>query len=228
LNEFAFNANLRYFSLEDLLPEESRSNSAPQYQLDENWQMRALQNVMIHGKSEPIKNRVAALEYEAKSLVEIKRLEQRSKIQIVKDEIAKEENLDMAIILQTEYEKLQRWLKMKPSQDERKKQRYYEILSEKIWKIIPNHGYIELHEISKRLKISGKHTYRVIGVLTRLGLLDTVDLNVRTKSKVIEYFDVRKIGKILTPIRYTVKKTKIPAFNREWRAKTRSKVLACG
>lgn len=44
LTEFAFNANLRYFSLEDLLPDESRSNGAAQYQLDENWQLRTLEN----------------------------------------------------------------------------------------------------------------------------------------------------------------------------------------
>jgi len=228
LTEFAFNANLRYFELDDLLPDESRSNSAPQYQLDENWQLRSLKSNVIHEKSEPLKTRISALEYEAKTLVEIKRLEQRSKIQIIKEQIAKEENPDMAIILESEYERLQNWLRTKPFQDERAKQRYYEALAEKIWKIIPDHGYIELHEISRVLNISGKHTYRVIGVLTCAGLLDTVDLNIRTKSKVIEYFDIRKIGKILTPLRYTVKKTKIAEFNRKWRSKTRKVMQACG
>jgi hypothetical protein len=43
LNEFAFNANLRYFSLDDLLPDESRSSSA-QYKMDENWELRGLKN----------------------------------------------------------------------------------------------------------------------------------------------------------------------------------------
>lgn len=51
LTEFAFNANLRYFSLDDLLPDESRSNGAVQYQLDENWmlrgQLRRLENKML-------------------------------------------------------------------------------------------------------------------------------------------------------------------------------------
>ena len=40
LNEFAFLGNLRYFSLNDLLPEESRTTPVTQYHLDDNWALR--------------------------------------------------------------------------------------------------------------------------------------------------------------------------------------------
>jgi hypothetical protein len=43
LTEFAYNANLRYFSLEDLLPD---SNNTTHYQLDDNWQMRGIENIL--------------------------------------------------------------------------------------------------------------------------------------------------------------------------------------
>ncbi|MFZ5631207.1 MAG: hypothetical protein ACOY5B_18905, partial [Spirochaetota bacterium] len=217
--EFAFNANLRYFSLDDLLPD---STNTTHYQLDDNWDLRGLESIVMHGKSQPLQDRITALEYEAKSLVEIKHLEQRSKTQIVKDEIAKEDNPDMAILLESEYNRLQRWLKSKPTQDERKKQRYYEALAEKVWKIIPTHGFIEIHELALIAKISGKHIFRLISVWTKAGLLETVDLNRKGKAKTIEYFDIRRYGEVLVPIRYTIKKNKIPSFNRDWRSKTRS------
>lgn len=42
LQEYAFNANLRHFALEDLLPEESNPAAIPGYRLDDNWAMRGL------------------------------------------------------------------------------------------------------------------------------------------------------------------------------------------
>lgn len=46
LQEFSFLANLRHFSLDDLLPEESRSNPSQRFQLDENFEMRRLEKIV--------------------------------------------------------------------------------------------------------------------------------------------------------------------------------------
>ena len=43
LNEYSFLANLKYYSLEDLLPPESQPvGSVKEYQLDDNWQLRGM------------------------------------------------------------------------------------------------------------------------------------------------------------------------------------------
>lgn len=54
LNEYSFLGNLRYFTLEDLLPEESLPTPSPTYQLDRNWELRGMQkNLRRGGDSNP-------------------------------------------------------------------------------------------------------------------------------------------------------------------------------
>jgi hypothetical protein len=221
LNEFSFLGNLRYFVLEDLLPEESLTKPRTEYQLDRNWDLRGLQKNLIHHKKSPLKDRLGPLEYEAKSLPEIKRAEQRSQKQVLENQLASVEDTELANTLRREYTKLQAWLKAKPSRDKRTKQRYYEVLAEKVWKAIPRHSYIELHDLARTARISAKHIFRLFGIWTKHGLLDSVDLNRQNKGKAVEYFDVRRNCEVLLPMRYTIEKSDIPRFNMQWRAKLR-------
>jgi len=221
LNEFSFLGNLRHYDLEDLLPEESQSRPNTQYQMDKNWDLRGLQKKLIRSENQPLDTRLIPLTYDAKSLPEIAQVEKRSKAELLRDQISKVEDPILARKLRREFNKLQTWLKAKPTKDERRKQRYYAALAEKVWAAIPNQSYIEIHDLARKFKISGKHIFRLFGTWTGHGLLDAIDLNALTKKKDLEYFDIRRNCDVLVPIRYTIKKSDIPKFNKQWRSKLR-------
>ncbi len=220
LQEYAFNANLRYFGLEQLAPEGDGGPEQPSYRLDDNWAMRKMFTRMIHTGKPVLKQRLAPLVYEAKSLPELNREASRDKLSEIENLLSKIENQEVALKLRQAHVSLQEWYKSKPTQDQRKKQRYYEVLANKVWPLIPEYGFVEIHEVAAQAKISGKHVYRLLGIWTQLGLLETVDLNKPTKGKVKEYFDVRRTSPVLLPVRYTVEKHLIPEFNKNWRAAT--------
>lgn len=50
LNEFSFLGNLRYFTLEDLLPDESLTKPRTEYQLDRNWELRGIDKNFRRGR----------------------------------------------------------------------------------------------------------------------------------------------------------------------------------
>ncbi|AFM10697.1 hypothetical protein Turpa_0034 [Turneriella parva DSM 21527] len=220
LNEFTAIGNLRYFGLEDLLPDESKENPV-RYQLDDNWSLRDSRNRNMPGHRGPVSELVSKQTYDAKTLLEIQHDERKSDAQRIKDTLTKVPDLKIRRRLQLENHRYRRWLKGKTTQDQRRKQRYYQTLAESIWHTIPSDSLIEIHDLARRHRISGKHIYRLLGIWTAAGLIETIDLNRKTKNKIIEYYDIRRLSPALLPILYIMPKAAVPEFNKRWHAKAR-------
>lgn len=169
----------------------------------------------------PVSELVSRQTYDAKTLLEIQHDERKSDAQRIKDTLTKVPDLKIRRRLQLENHRYRRWLKGKTTQDQRRKQRYYQTLAESIWHTIPTDSLIEIHDLARKHRITGKHIYRLLGIWTAAGLIETIDLNRKTKNKIIEYYDIRRLSPVLLPILYIMPKAAVPEFNKRWHAKAR-------
>ncbi|MFO1480506.1 MAG: transposase [Turneriella sp.] len=221
LKEYSFFANLRHFRLEDLLPDESLTSPRPAYQIDRNWTLRELYGRNIHQQNQPLKERIGGYKFEAKSLPQILQDEKDTMRSAIEKALAQIPDAELRNSVREANLEHAKWKASKTTQDQRRKQRYYEALAEKVWHMIPEHGYMEIHEVARKAKVSGKHIFRLMGIWTKLGMLETVLLSNHNSPKQVEFFDVRRQCTPLLPLKYIMLKPEVPEFNRQWRSKLR-------
>jgi hypothetical protein len=135
LDEYTFLGNLRFFSLNDLIPQPKstlESGNSPS--------MRVRGSLMIpvkqHQSGPRISDQLRPCLFEAKTLIEIQQETQQSESDQLRQIWNSEPNRKVRDILRTEYERHQRWLSTKPTKDQRRSQRYFENLANNAWQVL--------------------------------------------------------------------------------------------
>ena len=225
LNEYSFLGNLRYYNLENLLPEESRTQPSNPTRLDRHGEMRGLDIKIIHWHKRrqrtPLREVLAKYEYNAGSLVEIEQNITRTKEQEIQNRLSQISNQRVKNILSRRYREYKHWTKTKSTLDQKRAQRDYLELAELVYQAIPDDGYVDLQELAWQLKIPSKKLFRLVGIWVKYDLIEIIDLNRYTKGKEAWHFDMRRKAELLTPLLYIIPKEQTARFNRSWRNKAK-------
>lgn len=102
-------------------------------------------------------------------------------------------------VLNTERE---RWISGKTTKDQRRKQRYFEELADRVWKELPRDSYIEIRDLAAAMQASTRNLYRILSVLAGHGLIEMKDLNRQTNSKHAKSFDLKRKAEVIIPLVY--------------------------
>ncbi|WP_157210498.1 transposase [Turneriella parva] len=240
LNEFAFIRNLKHFDILELIEQkkeavphkyqgraqENRTNPAAHHRASQKPlpaaserapAVRGLNKEMMSAQaSYRISDQVRQWEFEALTLIEIQELNSKAKQEAAQSKLEAEPNPLLRARLQKLQDTRSCWIESRPTKDQRRKQRAFEVLAEKVWEALPQESYLEFRELADQLEISTRSFFRILPVLQGHGLIEMRSLNRDTRSKHGKSYDIRRIGTVLVPILYVMPKEMGHRFARIW------------
>lgn len=235
LDEYTFLGNLRYFSVGDLVGGASGECAVASggvkptlAYVDSPILLRGLGSEMIlkrHIQRHPkVSRQIAACTFKAKTLIEIQREANEDEQNRLNLQWSQEHDSNIRRKLQLEYQRYREWLRSKPTKDQRRSQRYFENLAQKLWLVIPTDGFIEIRELANEVGLSTRLLFRVLSVWADRGLIEMVNRNRPTKSKAAYVYDIRRKGSVLTQMLYTTAKLDQPNLFQRFRKVTKTEV----
>jgi hypothetical protein len=163
-----------------------------------------------------ISEQVRKWEFEALTLVEIQELDSKAKQIAAKNLLEAESNPVLRARLRRLQDERSRWFESRPTKDQRRKQREFEVLAQKVWESLPQDSYCEFRDLAEHLGISTRSLFRVLPLWQKHGLIEMQNLNRETRSKHGKSYDIRRIGTVLVPLLYVMPKETGHRFARDW------------